>query len=59
MGKIKKAALANISMKYKSPEFMLKPISIKDVRRNDVWKTGILVVTILSGEDLNKEVLAL
>jgi hypothetical protein len=49
MGKIKKIALANISMKYKSPEFMFKPISIKDVRKNDIWKTGILLVTILSG----------
>lgn len=49
MGKIKKAALANISMKYKSPEFMLKAITIKDVRKNDIWKTGLLMLTILTG----------
>jgi hypothetical protein len=34
-------------------------VTIKDIRSNDVWKTGVLVLTLLIGEDLSKDLLAL
>jgi hypothetical protein len=29
------------------------------VRQNDIWKTGVLILTLLLGEDLTKDLLAL
>lgn len=34
-------------------------MTIRDIRYNDVWKTGIFLFSFLIGEDLNKEILAL
>lgn len=51
--------MINPSVKYSSPEFIIKSISIKDVRYNDIWKTGVFLLTLLTGEDLTKDLLAL
>lgn len=47
------------STKYVAPEFLFKSITIKDTRFNDIWKVGLFIMTLLIGEDLSKEVLAL
>jgi serine/threonine protein kinase len=51
--------MLNPSLRYTSPEFTIKSISIKDIRNNDIWKTGVMVLALLSGEDLSKDLLAL
>ena len=56
---MKKASLANRSIKYGAPEFIFKNTTIKDIRHNDIWKLGILLLQVLLGEDLKKQVLGL
>jgi len=49
MTKFKKDALINRSLKYMCPEFLFESIALKDVRLNDIWKVGLIIMSALLG----------
>lgn len=51
---MKKKGLENCSIRYVAPEFSFKSVFIKDIRFNDVWKIGLFIFTILTGEEFSK-----